>query len=385
MKNPGLGFSFSTTALVLLLLDLYVLFVPMHDSPWLLRCLFLLPSLIYIVAIARVFIFRKNSQTDLNVVLWLTLVFFFPVLLFDVISAFGRLVALLWPFALTVFDIAGASVAAAWMAMSLYGICVGWKKVTVDSVELKFPRLPAAFEGYRIVHLSDFHIGTYSSAPSTVDRIVEKVDALNPDLIVFTGDLVNRESAEIDPFVDTLKRLRASDGVLSVLGNHDYCLYRKYSGSDSPAKELARVIQLEEAAGWTVLRNRSVGITRGDDEIYVVGVENAGSKGFPDHSDLDKALGGIPAGAFKILLSHDPTHWRREVVPDTDIPLTLAGHTHGMQFKLGRFTPSRLGYREWGGVYTLGKHTLVVSTGIGGNVAFRFGIYPQILLLTLKG
>ena len=384
MKNPGLGISFSSSVILLLALDAYIILCPMGAAAWWVWLLFMLPSVLYIAAIARVFVFKNFKQSAFNHALWLTLTVFFPILIFTIVSAIGALLGLISGTFFTVFNIIGAVLAAMWLLMSLYGICFGWKRVETDDIVLSFPNLPATFDGYTMVQLSDFHIGTYLASPSTVSAIVDKVNSLNPDLIVFTGDLVNGSASEIEPFMHDLKRLKARDGVLSVLGNHDYCLYRRYTAPNSAEKEKSRVMELEEEAGWKLLRNQSVRIDRGSESIAVVGVENAGGKNFPDFSDLPKALESVPCGQFKILLSHDPSHWRREVVPDTDIELTLAGHTHGMQFKIGRFTPSRLGYREWGGVYQIGPHTLVVSTGIGGNVAFRFGIYPQILQITLR-
>ena len=184
-------------------------------------------------------------------------------------------------------------------------------------------------------------------------------------------------------FSEVLSRLKARDGVISILGNHDYCIYHRYKGDDTPERALARVVKSEELMGWNLLRNQSVQIRRGNDSIAIVGVENAGIGHFPDKSDLRKALTGLPGNECKILLSHDPSHWRREVLPTTDIPLMLAGHTHAMQFKLGNFSPSKWTYPEWGGLYREGNQQLYVSTGVGGNIAFRFGVYPTIDILTL--
>ena len=384
MKTPKLATRFYGALAVLLALDAYVVFVPMCASPWWLRVLFLIPSAIYICAVIRIFVFRRFSQQSFNQMLWLTLTVFFGVAIFDILSWIGLIGGLFWTPLSHIFNLIGLGVVTAWFVMAVYGALAGWKRLTTESVDLPFPDLPADFDGYKIVHLSDFHIGTYDTVPGIVDEIVERVNNLRPDLIVFTGDLVNRESSEIDPFVEKMSRLHASDGVLSVLGNHDYCFYRPYKPPHTPAKECARLVELQQRAGWRVLMNEAVTIRRGEESIAVVGVENAGSKGFLNRADLGKALSQTEPGQFKILLSHDPSHWRREVVPKSDVRLMLAGHTHGMQFKLGAFTPSKLlGYREWGGVYRLGRHTLVVSTGIGGNVAFRFGVYPQILLLNL--
>ena len=202
-------------------------------------------------------------------------------------------------------------------------------------------------------------------------------------LIVFTGDMVNSSSEELIPFIKELERLKAIDGKVSVLGNHDYCLYKSYTPPDSPQKETEKVIQLEQSIGWKVLLNEFIQIEREGEKIAIIGVENAGGKSFTDKADLQAAVRGLPKDEFKILLSHDPSHWRREILKSTNIDLTLSGHTHAMQFKIGKFSPAKWAYKEWGGIYSEGDRYLVVNTGTGGNVAFRLGVYPQIIEITL--
>ena len=374
---------FIILGVVLALLDTYVLMGVMPGARLWVKALFLLPSVVYLIVIGRLMA-GDLRQWLLNLLFWLTLCVVVTTLLFCVFSLLGKGVALFWQPGFRVFNVLGLAVAAIWLGISLYGIVYGWKKVTVEEVTVASPKIPAPFKGYRIVQLSDFHIGTYAASPATVSEIVDKVNSLKPDLIVFTGDLVNSSSREIDEFREVLGRLKATDGVYSVLGNHDYCLYREYTAPDSPAKELARVVDTESEIGWRMLRNESVEIRRDGASIALVGVDNAGSRMFPDNSDLPKAVKGLPADEFKILLSHDPSHWRRKVLPDSDIDLTLSGHTHAMQFKIGNWSPSVWTYPEWGGMYTEGERRLYVSTGIGENIAFRFGAYPQIVLLTLE-
>lgn len=378
-----MGIFFLLIALVLLLPDAYVLFCVMAKSSWVLKAIFLLPTLVYFTVIVRMFLFGDFRQLMLNLLFWLTLCVVFPIVIFSLISIIGRGIGLIWSNSIPIFNIIASVVAVCWLVMSLYGICFGWKKITIDEVSICSTKIPKSFNNYRIVQLSDFHIGTYSSSPETVTEIVESVNSLHPDLILFTGDLVNSTSTEIDEFKDILRRLKARDGIFSVLGNHDYCLYRDYKAPDTPEQELARVIRIEDKIGWKLLRNENTTITKDTDSIAIIGVDNAGSRMFPDKSNLPKAIQGLDKDVFKILLSHDPSHWRREVLPCSDIDLTLSGHTHAMQFKIANWSPSKWTYPEWGGLYKDNNRLLYVSTGIGENITFRFGAWPQIVLLTL--
>lgn len=375
---------FLIVSIVLILCDAYIVFGVFGEGSWWLKGLAILPTVFYLIFIIWVLCGKEVGQFTLNMLFWLTLCIVIPTLLFTLISLIGKAVGLAFPSVTLVVNCVAAFISVAWIGFSLFGIIYGWKRLSVEEVRIHSPKIPISFNGYRIIQLSDFHIGTYSSAPDCVRRIVEKVNSLNPDLIVFTGDLVNSSSSEVKEFTDLLSQLHAKDGVYAVLGNHDYCLYRNYYGDDTPEKELTKVIELEKMIGWRLLRNESVQISRGGDEIAIIGVDNAGSRMFPDKSDLKGALNDVPQDEFKILLTHDPSHWRREVLPKTDIDLTLSGHTHAMQFKIGNWSPSSWIYPEWGGLYDEKGRRLYVSTGIGENIAFRFGAWPQIVVITLS-
>ena len=257
---------------------------------------------------------------------------------------------------------------------ALYGFLWGWCRLVTTRVECVSPSLPTAFDGYRIVQLSDLHLGSLAKHPDFIRRIVETVNAEHPDLIVFTGDLVNHTVCEAAPFVDTLSRLSAPDGVLSILGNHDE-LGAKYAEDMQP---------VHEKMGWRLLMNEHVMIDRGADSIAVVGVETTSPPPFKSTGDLGEAMQGIPAGTWTMLLSHDPSHWRKEVLATTDIPLTLSGHTHGAHLRMLGWSPARLMYREWAGTYHEGERMLHVSLGICGTVVFRLGAWPEVNVITLK-
>lgn len=369
--------------LLLLLPDAYIIFGVLGNASWWWKVVFFLPTLALYFVIIKIFVLGDMRQGAMNWLFWLSLLVFLPVFIFAIISLIGKGVGLFWSQGSMVFNWIALGITCLWLVVAIFGSVIGWKKVTVEKVTIASSKIPESFNDYKIVQLSDFHIGTYASSPKTVEKIVRKVNSLNPDLIVFTGDLVNTSSSEINQFEDVLSQLKAKDGVLSVLGNHDYCLYKSYVAPDSPEKELSKVVTTEKKIGWTLLRNDNLQIKRNNDSIAIIGVENAGGESFTDRADLKKALLGIPENEFKILLSHDPSHWRREVLPKSNIDLMLAGHTHAMQFKIGNWSPSKYSYPEWGGLYSEGPQKLYVSTGIGENVAFRFGAYPQIVEITL--
>ena len=263
-----------------------------------------------------------------------------------------------------------------WIVLMAYGFFCGWRHLVVRSATCSSPLLPAAFDGYRVVQLSDIHIGTFLRNRSFVDKMVRLVNAQQPDLVVFTGDLVNVSAQEVIPFQHALKQSKARDGVFSVMGNHDYCEYGEDKSVGYIRKNQTVLKYLEQKIGWRLLLNEHV--------IDLVGVENISRPPFPDYGDLEKALEGTAPGSFKILLSHDPSHWRRGVLHKTDIALTLSGHTHAGQISMGRFSPAKWAYNEWGGKYTEDGSMLYVSVGIGGTVPFRFGAWPGIDVVQLR-
>ena len=308
----------------------------------------------------------------------LTLAIMFPKLLFTLLA-----VTMGWK--------VGLGAAAVLLTALLYGFIFGWRRIVVRTATCRSRLLPDDFDGYRIVHLSDLHIGTFLRNPAFIDSLADAVNGQHPDMVVFTGDLVNVSAIELLPFRKTLSAISAPDGVYSVMGNHDYCMYaqdcthRVHGRSITVAERDRMLLQyMEDKMGWRMLMNENVVIKRGKSSIAVVGVENIGKPPFKSFGNLAKALTGLPEGMFKILLSHDPTHWRSGVLNKTDIALTLSGHTHAGQVRLGRFSPAKWAYNEWGGSYVEGNSMLHVSPGIGGTVPFRFGAWPEINVVVLK-
>lgn len=347
------------------------------------RAFYWLPTLLLVLSIIG-FAGNVLQTFCFNLLAFLLLGVVLPKVVFVLFTLVGRCLGAILPAAKRIGFIMGSVFALAMLVVSIYGFAFGWKNLTVKEVTITSSKLPATFNNYRIVQLSDLHLATYDFSPKTLSLLVEKVNALNPDLIVFTGDLINQIPEELDPYSSVLSKLTAKDGVYSVLGNHDYCMYHQFETPDGTAKAVEELKLKQQMMDWKLLLNENVAIKRGNDSIVLIGVENDGTPPFPAYADLGKALKGTEESQYKILLSHDPTHWRREILPQTDIDLTLSGHTHSMQVRIGEFSPSMWAYDEWGGKYTEEERSLYVNTGTGSNIPFRFGAWPEITLITLN-
>ena len=270
-------------------------------------------------------------------------------------------------------------------AASFYGLVWGWRHLVVRQQTITVPDLPKEFDGFRIVQVSDLHLEMFEGQEAFIRSLVDSVNAEHPDLIVFTGDLVSRQSREMLPFMDILSQMKAPYGVMSILGNHDYSIYGPFHGSPKAIEhDLDLFKDYQRQMGWDLLLNEHRFIRRDSAQIAVIGVENEGKSGKVRRADLPRAIEGVPDSCFKLLLTHDPWHWRHEVTRTTNIQLTLSGHTHAAHFRIGDVSPSRLVYSEWRGLYRKGSQQLYISSGIGGMLAFRLGAWPEINVLTLR-
>jgi predicted MPP superfamily phosphohydrolase len=270
-----------------------------------------------------------------------------------------------------------------------YGIAYGRFNFTVRNFTVKFPNLPEKFDGLRIVQISDYHLGSFIHYEDQVERSIELINEQSPDLILFTGDLVNNVADEADRFYTSFNKLRAGHGMFSILGNHDYGDYVRWSSDEAKKSNLTKLIEDQKNSGFDMLLNESRKLNIDDQYIEIVGVENWGLPPFPQYGDLKKALSNTDENSFKILMSHDPTHWDEEVLGQTGIDLTLSGHTHGAQFGIEipgwRWSPVSMRYKRWGGLYEEGAQKLYVNTGIG-FIGFpgRVGMPPEIAVIELK-
>lgn len=270
------------------------------------------------------------------------------------------------------------------MGYLIYGATEGKQHFQVVEASIYSKDIPEAFHGYRIVQIADIHVGSWMGNTKPLQKAVRMINDLKPDLIVFTGDLVNNLATELDEFIPVLSQLKAKHGVYSVLGNHDYSTYIRWNTLEEQAKNFDSLKDKQVQMGWKMLNNSHVKLYQGTDSIALIGVENSGRPPFPDYARLTEAMAGTE-GMFQILLSHDPSHWQREVLPSTDIQLTLSGHTHDMQTRIFGFSPSALVYPEHSGLYQKGNQMLYVNTGLGHLMyPMRLGAWPEITLLTLK-
>lgn len=349
--------------------DFWLWHIGVSEWPLLLAILWWVPSLLLVLAEVglQMGFFHKLSVR----VLFTTILFSaFPKVVFILFDAF-----LPWFFALIpALGVMG------WFA---FGFIEGWKRLELKHITFTSLDLPPYFDGYRLVQITDFHLGSFPPGNDFVQKVVDATNNEEPDMILFTGDLVNNQASEVEPYLDTLGQLHASDGIYSIWGNHDYCEYGNNHSIGALKRNRRMLYGYQESLGWHQLMNEHHVVSHGMASIAVIGVENPGQPPFTNRSNLKKAMKGLNPDMFKILLSHDPHHWRREVV-GKKIQLTLAGHTHAGQLKIGKWTPARMAFKEWGGAYRIGEQMLYVSSGIGGSFPFRLGAWPELTVITLK-
>ena len=284
----------------------------------------------------------------------------------------------------------GWGLAAIPFASILYSIFKGKYNYKVWKYTLYFDNLPKAFDGYRITQISDIHCGSFDNYEK-IRYGVELINSQKSNVILFTGDLVNNLANEVHNWKSLFATLQAPDGVFSIMGNHDYGDYSSWETPEAKQQNLEHLFQLQKQMGWQLLLNEHCYLERDGEKIALIGVENWGHGRFSKYGDLNKAMEGINTEDFKILMSHDPTHWQEVVLPENkDIQLTLSGHTHGMQCGIEipgwlKWSPSQYIYKYWGGMYEEGGKYLNVNRGFGYH-AFpgRLGVWPEITVIELK-
>ncbi len=284
-----------------------------------------------------------------------------------------------------------------------WGVWGGRRQIETVEIDVVSQRLPESFNGFSIAQISDLHLGSWGEDTSFVSKLVDSINSRHPDLIVFTGDIVNRDASEMKPFLSVLQRLKAPYGVFSIMGNHDYGSYGNWNTQNDSLANENTVRELQAKMGWRMLRNEHISLHQGNDSVIIIGVENWGEPPFKSYGDFRRALThSVDSGKalapygpeFKVLLSHNPEHWRLRVRNESNTDLTLSGHTHAMQaeLRLGNFrwSPSVWRYPAWGGLYATtddGKTQPLLYVNVGAGevgLPFRIGATPEITIITLS-
>ena len=272
---------------------------------------------------------------------------------------------------------------------TIYGILKGKYDYRVHKVSLYFKDLPSAFNGFKLVQLSDIHAGSFDNRDA-VQKGIRLTNAQQGDLFLFTGDLVNNKAEEMYPWIEDFKQLKGKYGSFSILGNHDYGDYIKWENESEKSENLEKLKVVHKKLGYHLMLNETIYIEKEGAKIALIGVENWGKKGFVKHGDLDKAVESVDNNLFKILLSHDPSHWEAVTLNhDKFIHLTLSGHTHGMQFGIEipgfKWSPSQYIYKQWAGLYKHAEKYIYVNRGFGFlGFPGRVGILPEITVIELR-
>ncbi|MCH5240550.1 MAG: metallophosphoesterase [Muribaculaceae bacterium] len=364
-------------------------------------------ALCYALLIVAISLPRRDVSSSISGVMWMLftyLTIYIAKVFYLLCSLLGRFVTIAFHTKLKYYPFRLLGIFAGVVFMAIMWIGAGYTRrhIVVNTLEFQSRKLPQEFNGYKIVHISDLHVGTWGNDTTFLKNLVDTVNSLQPDLILFTGDLVNRESHELLPFVNVLSDLQAKDGVYSILGNHDYGDYVDWPSGREKEKNLLKLKEYQRRMGWKMLNNESEFIHSGNDSILLIGVENWGEPPFPKYGDLELAITSNGNAAihqndstFKLLLSHNPEHWNREVSKTTNIDLTLSGHTHAMQtlIKLGnwKWSPAQYRYEQWGGRYdrnNINGEPTSIYVNIGGGAvgmpARLLSAYPEVTLITLK-
>lgn len=360
-----------------------------------LKWVYLLVSALLFVLIVVAMSLPVRSGDDgvllaINKMLFIYLTFYIPKYVYFIFDIISRLPLLLHKKRWKWLGRIGALAAAVTFGAFWWGALINRYNIDVKEVVVQIAGLPESFEGYRILQFSDFHTGTYGTDTTFVEKVVEAINVLHPDAVFFTGDIVNRHSTELLPFVSPLSRVQTQDSVIAILGNHDYGDYYQWPDTASKHANMQLLYSLFDRMGWKLLRNETTWLVKGNDSIAVIGVENIGDPPFPVYGSLIKSYPDISDDKIKILLSHNPAHWVDSISghEDVQVALTLSGHTHAMQMSFWGWSPAEWRYKTWGGKYEDqdGIHQLYVNIGVGTvGLPMRIGATPELTMITLTG
>lgn len=398
--------NFLIIAGIFLFLEVYIYQAvkTLTDNFWIRTSYWVISLIVYGIFAYEVTHYQKSDRSTMRaqIMISLFLVFILPkicivlfLLIDDLIRIGGYLIGFakptenFFPERRKFLSLVGLGMSGVLSALFIDGITFGKYRHKVRKVKVKFPNLPKSFKGYKIIQISDVHSGSFTD-PSKLQHAVDLINEQKPDLVLFTGDMVNNVADEFKPFIPLFSQIKAKDGKFAVLGNHDYGDYVTWTSPDEKKKNLETLIDYEKQAGFDMLMNENRVIEKNGEKLYILGVENWGLKPFPQFGKIDDALKGVPESATKILMSHDPTHFDYVVKKHPkDIHLTLSGHTHGMQFGLDlkniKWSPVQYKYPKWADLYESEGKLLYVNRGFGVlGYPGRVGVLPEITLFELS-
>ena len=374
--------------------------------PWIVSALFLVFAAIYLISVRNISLDYIKSRHFFNIfdVLFIILFLKMTMILFkvkDKIFFFFIFIICKFVFRKKTFDfkligrkvsnfffIIGTITALLFLLLLSYGMKWGKYDFEIEKHEISFKNLPKSFDGLKIVQISDTHLGSFPDT-SYLTKAINLINAQNADIIFFTGDLVNNQAIEANDYISMFKCLKAKYGKYAILGNHDMGDYRRWYTEADKLNNYFDIVKANQLMGFKMLLDTACYLKINNDSIAIVGVRNWSLPPFKKYGNLKRAMNGVPNSIFKILLSHNPSHWDREVQGKTNIDLTLSGHTHGMQIgfynKYFRWSPIQYMYPHWGGLYKEGEQYLYVNKGLGFlGLPIRLGIKPEITVIVLK-
>lgn len=374
--------------MVMLLPDIYIYrhFLKRRKASKAKRIVWWLPAAFlfsYLLILLMINTFEPGNMHWFNLFLLFFGIIFIPKFLFAICSALGCGLCRIFHSHRNYGNLVGILLALCSLFVVVYGATWGMKRFEVRHTDMSFSNLPDAFDGYRIVQFSDAHVGSYGSDTAFMQMVVDSINAQHPDAVMFCGDLENVLPSELYPFLGIFPQIKAADGIYSVMGNHDYSTYTHQLSDQQRAADIKETENRQIQFGWNILLNSHRVIRKGNDSIIVAGEENDGLPPFPALGNIHQALRGTAKSNFIIMLQHDPSSWRRHILPESNVQLTLSGHTHAMQFQIFGWSPASLMFKEWGGTYYDGERALSVSKGLGGFIYFRYGAWPEINVITL--
>ena len=271
----------------------------------------------------------------------------------------------------------------------IYGAIWGRRDLTINNIEIGFSKLPKVYDGLKILHISDIHLGGLMKSEYLLNQVLKESDKINSDIILFTGDLVNNFSSELEGWKEIFLKITDKRPSYAILGNHDYGNYSNWKSESEKVENFNQIVNAHKDFGFQLLNNKHVKLKSGEDSLYIIGVENWGHPPFPQYANLEQAMNGVPVEAFKIFMTHDPSHWDEVIKKRNDVQLTLSGHTHGLQWGIVKagitFSFSYFVRHNWGGLYKYENSYLYVNTGLGTvGIPWRINMPAEMTVITLK-